>query len=153
MTLQGHLYMYFISKSCYKVQFQNLHIFSEAKALIKHNFLHLSLLSCFIFPQHVQGGLKKKKKVQHLWKNPIFFSLNETFLISLVSKNRSREILWCMLWVVWATMLLTTEQRGKLVDFYLAVESVVETKRAYCNHFNVRDAPWQIKCLENCEEV
>ena len=38
-------------------------------------------------------------------------------------------------------MLLTTEQRGKLVEFYLAVKSVIETKRAYCNHFNARDAP------------
>ena len=37
-------------------------------------------------------------------------------------------------------MPLTTEQRGKLVDFFLAVKSVVETKWAYCNHFDVRDA-------------
>ena len=36
-------------------------------------------------------------------------------------------------------MPLTTEQRDKLVDFYLAVKSVIETKWVYCNRFNVRD--------------
>ena len=38
-------------------------------------------------------------------------------------------------------MPLTTEQRGKLVDFYLAVKSVIEIKWAYCNHFNLRGGP------------
>ena len=36
---------------------------------------------------------------------------------------------------------LTTEQRGELVDFYLAEKSVLQTKPACCNHFNVRGAP------------
>ena len=40
-------------------------------------------------------------------------------------------------------MPLTTEQRRKLVEFYLETKSihVVKTRRAYCRHFNVRGAP------------
>ena len=37
-------------------------------------------------------------------------------------------------------MPLTTKPRSKLKDIYLVVKSVVETKQAYCNRFNVRDA-------------
>ena len=38
-------------------------------------------------------------------------------------------------------MPLTTEQRGKLVEFYFETKSIVKTQRAYCRYFDVRDAP------------
>ena len=38
-------------------------------------------------------------------------------------------------------MPLTTEQKGKLVEFYLETKSIIKTRRAYCLHFQVKDAP------------
>ena len=40
-----------------------------------------------------------------------------------------------------SNLLFEYRQREELVNFFIAVKSVVETKRAYCNHLNVRDAP------------
>ena len=77
------------------------------------------------------------KKAQHFWKNPKFFSLSETFPpFQLLKIGPGNFFGACYEWFG-----LTTEQRGELVDFYLAEKSVLETKPACCNHLNVRGAP------------
>ena len=38
-------------------------------------------------------------------------------------------------------MLLTIEQKGKLVEFYFETKSIVQTQRQYQGHFAVRKAP------------
>ena len=38
-------------------------------------------------------------------------------------------------------MPLTTEQKGKLVEFYFETKSIVQTQRQYQRHFAVRKAP------------
>lgn len=38
-------------------------------------------------------------------------------------------------------MTLSIEQRGKIADFYFETHSIALTRRAYCLHFNVKNAP------------
>ena len=96
-------------------------------------------------------GQKKRNTFE---KNPTFFFSDWKFSFLSVINEKIQEI---SLVHFIATMPLTTEQWGKLVDFYLVVKSVIETKWAYCNHFNLRDSPdrltiWRIvkKDWEDC---